>query len=158
MSTPTTPRQVADAYVEALCDLDPIAATALGTRPGDDRLPDLSPAGLEADAQLVRDTLAELDRVLAADPALADDPVEFRCARLLRERLTSALDMHEADEGLRELSNLFSPVHSVRQVFSMMPLATTEDWAVLGRRAARGRVARALRRPAPGGDRRRPAG
>ncbi|MFC7575576.1 DUF885 domain-containing protein [Klenkia terrae] len=114
-----------------------MAATALGTRPGDDRLPDLSPAGLEADAQLVRDTLAELDRVLAADPALADDPVEFRCARLLRERLTSALDMHEADEGLRELSNLFSPVHSVRQVFSMMPLATTEDWAVLGRRAAR---------------------
>ncbi|MEI4279688.1 DUF885 domain-containing protein [Klenkia terrae] len=138
MSTPaSTPRQVADAYVDALCDLDPIAATALGTRPGDDRLPDLSPAGLEADAQLVRDTLAELDRVLAADPALADDPVEFRCARLLRERLTSALDMHEADEGLRELSNLFSPVHSVRQVFSMMPLATTEDWAVLGRRAAR---------------------
>ena len=138
MSTPaSTPRQVADAYVDALCDLDPIAATALGTRPGDDRLPDLSPAGLEADAQLVRDTLAELDRVLAADPALADDPVEFRCARLLRERLTSALDMHEADEGLRELSNLFSPVHSVRQVFSMMPLASTEDWAVLGRRAAR---------------------
>ena len=35
-------------YVDALCDLDPIAATALGTRPGDDRLPDLSPAGLEA--------------------------------------------------------------------------------------------------------------
>ena len=62
----TTPRQVADAYVDALCDLDPITATALGTRPGDDRLPTYSPAGLEAEAQLVRDTLAELDRVLAA--------------------------------------------------------------------------------------------
>ena len=133
----TTPRQVADAYVDALCDLDPITATALGTRPGDDRLPTYSPAGLEADAQLVRDTLAELDRVLAADPALADDPVEFRCARLLRERLGAALDVHDADEGLRDLSNLFSPVHSVRQVFSMMPLASTEDWAVLGRRMAR---------------------
>jgi len=133
----TTPRQVADAYVDALCDLDPITATALGTRPGDDRLPTYSPAGLEAEAQLVRDTLAELDRVLAADPALADDPVEFRCARLLRERLGAALDVHEADEGLRDLSNLFSPVHSVRQVFSMMPLASTEDWAVLGRRMAR---------------------
>ena len=133
----TTPRQVADAYVDALCDLDPITATALGTRPGDDRLPTYSPAGLEAEAQLVRDTLAELDRVLAADPALADDPVEFRCARLLRERLGAALDVHEADEGLRDLSNLFSPVHSVRQVFSMMPLAGTEDWAVLGRRMAR---------------------
>ena len=138
MSTrPATPRQVADAYVDALCDLDPITATALGTRPGDDRLPDLSPVGLEAEAQLVRDTLAELDRVLVADPALADDPVEFRCARLLRERLTATLDLHDADEGLRELSNLFSPVHSVRQVFTMMPLAGTEDWAVLGRRAAR---------------------
>jgi len=134
---PTTPRQVADAYVDALCDLDPIAGTALGTRPGDDRLPDLSPAGLEASARLERDTLAELDRVLAEDPALADDPVEFRCARLLRERLTASLDLHEAGEGLRELSNLFSPVHSVRQVFTMMPLAGTEDWAVLGRRLAR---------------------
>ncbi|SDP63809.1 Uncharacterized conserved protein, DUF885 familyt [Klenkia soli] len=141
MSTARTPRQVADAYVEALCDLDPITATALGTRPGDDRLPDLTPAGLEAEAQLERDTLAELDRVLAADPALADDPVEFRCARLLRERLTASLDLHEAQEGLRALSNLFSPVHSVRQVFSMMPLATTDDWAVLGRRAARVPVA-----------------
>ncbi|MCW2583316.1 MAG: uncharacterized protein JWQ53_2106 [Klenkia sp.] len=132
-----TPRQVADAHVDALCDLDPITATALGTRPGDDRLPDLSPAGLEAEARLARDTLAELDRVLAADPALAEDPVEFRCARLLRERLGAALDLHEAQEGYRELSNLFSPVHSVRQVFSMMPLATTDDWAVLGRRMAR---------------------
>ncbi len=134
---PTTPRQVADAYVDALCDLDPIAGTALGTRPGDDRLPDLSPAGLEASARLERDTLAELDRVLAEDPALADDPVEFRCARLLRERLTASLDLHDAGEGLRELSNLFSPVHSVRQIFSLMPTATTEDWAVVGRRMAR---------------------
>ena len=33
-------------YVDAVCDLDPIVATSLGTRPGDDRLPDPSPAGL----------------------------------------------------------------------------------------------------------------
>ena len=46
---PTTPRQVADAYVEAVSDLDPIVATSLGNRPGDDRLPDYSPAGLEAE-------------------------------------------------------------------------------------------------------------
>ena len=133
----TTPRQVADAYVDAVCDLDPIVATQLGTRPGDDRLPDTSPAGLEAEADLMRATLAELDRVLAADPALADHPDERRCARLLRERLTAALDLHEAGEGLRAVSNLFSPVHAIRQVFSLMPTATTEDWAVLARRLAR---------------------
>ncbi|WP_299952536.1 DUF885 domain-containing protein [uncultured Modestobacter sp.] len=137
MSAPTTPRQVADAYVDAVCDLDPIVATQLGTRPGDDRLPDTSPAGLAAEADLMRATLAELDRVLAADPGLDDDPVERRCARLLRERLTAALDLHEAGEDLRAVSNLFSPVHSIRQVFSMMPTRTTEDWAVLARRMAR---------------------
>jgi uncharacterized protein (DUF885 family) len=134
---PRTPRQVADAYVEAVCDLDPIVATGLGTRPGDDRLPDTSPAGQEAEAELMRSTLAELDRVLAADPTLEQDPVERICARLLRERLTAALALHEAGEGLRAVSNLFSPVQSVRSVFSMMPTATPEDWAVVARRLAR---------------------
>ncbi|MGY2003223.1 DUF885 domain-containing protein [Blastococcus sp. SYSU DS1024] len=134
---PTTPRQVADAYVARAAELDPILATALGVRPGDDRLPDLSPAGIEAEAALARETLTELDRVLAATPALGDDPVERRCARLLRERLTAELDAHAVGEPYRSLNNLFSPVHSVRQVFSMMPAATEEDWSVLARRLAR---------------------
>jgi uncharacterized protein (DUF885 family) len=128
---------VADAYVAAVCELNPIVATSLGVQPPSDELPDLSPAGLEADAELERSTLAELDRVLAADPALAADPVEQRCARLLRERLTAGLDQHESGEGLRHLSNLFSPVHSVRQVFAMTPTETPDDWAVLARRLAR---------------------
>ena len=54
-ATPRTPREVADRYVDAVCDLDPIIATQLGTRPGDDRLPDLSPAGLAAEEALDRD-------------------------------------------------------------------------------------------------------
>ncbi|MGZ4646713.1 MAG: DUF885 domain-containing protein [Blastococcus sp.] len=139
MTTPavTTPRQVADRYVEAACDLDPILATSLGTRPGDDRLPDSSPAGLEAEAALLRETLAELDRVLAADPALDADPIERRCARLLRERLGAELAAHDAGEGYRSLSNLFSPVHAVRQVFTLMPTATEADWGVVARRMAR---------------------
>ena len=132
-----TPRQVADRYVDALCDLDPIVATSLGTRPGEDGLPDLSPAGLAAEEALLRGTLAELDRVLAADPALMDDAVERRCARLLRERLGADLASHEAGEGFRLLNNLFSPVHVVRQVFMMMPAATDADWAVIARRMAR---------------------
>jgi uncharacterized protein (DUF885 family) len=134
---PTTPRQIADRYVDAVCDLDPIVATSLGTRPGDDRLPDPSPAGLEAEAKLTRETLAELDRALAENPGLDDDPIERRCARLLRERLGAELAAHEAGEGLRALSNLFSPVHSIRQVFTLMPTATEEDWSVIGRRMAR---------------------
>ena len=134
---PATPRQVADRYVDAVCELDPIVATSLGVNPGDDRLPDPSPAGLEAEAALARETLAELDRVLAADPSLTDDPVERSCARLLRERLGAELAAHEAGEGMRALSNLFSPVHSIRQVFSLMPTDSEADWSVIGRRMAR---------------------
>ncbi|RBY91497.1 DUF885 domain-containing protein [Blastococcus sp. TBT05-19] len=133
----TTPRRVADRYVEAATELDPTLGTALGTRPREDRLPDTGPAGLEAEAQLARETLAELDRVLAADPSLDDDPVERRCARLLRERLEAELAAHEAGEGFRSLNNLFTPIHSVRQVFSMMPAVDEEDWSVLARRLAR---------------------
>jgi uncharacterized protein (DUF885 family) len=132
-----TPRTIADGYVDAYCDLDPITATSLGTRPGDDRLPDYSPAGLAAEAALVRETLAELDRAVAADPALTEDPIERNCARLLRERLGAELASFDAGEGLRALNNLFSPVHSVRQVFSLMPTATEEDWSVVARRMAR---------------------
>src|SRR3954463_15572807 len=134
---PATPRQLADRYVEAVCDLDPIVATSLGTRPDDDRLPDPSPAGLAAEEALTRETLAELDRLLAADPSLEEDPIERRCARLLRERLSAELDGQEAGEGFRALSNLFSPIHSIRQVFSLMPAATEQHWAVIARRMAR---------------------
>ncbi|MCW2698699.1 MAG: uncharacterized protein JWQ45_234 [Blastococcus sp.] len=132
-----TARAIADRYVDAVCDLDPLVATSLGARPGDDRLPDPSPAGLEAEAELARTTLAELDRALAENPSLADDPIERGCARLLRERLGAELAAHEIGEGLRALSNLFSPVHAIRQIFSLMPAVTEEDWSVIGRRMAR---------------------
>jgi uncharacterized protein (DUF885 family) len=136
-ASPRTPRNVADRYVDALCDLDPLTATQLGTRPGDDRLPDLSPAGLAAEEALDRATLAELDRVLGADPSLDDDPIERRCARLLRERIGADLAGHETGEGFRTLNNLFSPLHAIRQVFSMMPAVSEGDWAVIARRMAR---------------------
>lgn len=122
------PRQIADAYVDAVTELDPITATYLGVPTGRDRLPDFTPAGLEVQAELDRRTLAELDAAEAPD----DD--ERRCARLLRERLTAQLAVHEAGEGLRAVSNLHSPVHSVRGVFMLMPTETEEDWAAVAAR------------------------
>jgi uncharacterized protein (DUF885 family) len=122
------PRQIADAYVDAVTELDPITGTYLGVRSVQDRLPDFSPAGLDAVADLARRTLAELD---AAD---APDDAERRCARLLRERLTAEIAVHEAGEGLRAVSNLSSPVHSVRSVFTIMPTETDEDWAAVAAR------------------------
>ncbi|MCF3961615.1 DUF885 domain-containing protein [Streptomyces fuscigenes] len=129
------PRQVADAYVDALIELDPITGTYLGVKESNGRLPDFSPAGADAQARLDRATLAELDEAERREGA--DSDAERLCGRLLRERLTAALAVYEADEHLCTVSNLHSPAHSVREVFTLMPTASDEDWeAVLSRLGA----------------------
>ncbi|MFF7471984.1 DUF885 family protein [Streptomyces sp. NPDC008092] len=126
------PRQVADAFVDELIALDPITGTFLGDKESSGRLPDKSPAGAEALARLQRDTLAKLDE--AERQPGADSDIERRCARLLRERLSASLAVHDADEGLRSVSNLSSAAHAVRQVFTVTPTATEEDWAAVAER------------------------
>ncbi|MCL7426425.1 DUF885 domain-containing protein [Streptomyces sp. YS415] len=126
------PRAVADAYVDDLIALDPVTGTYLGVKESSSRLPDLSPAGQEALAELARATLARLDE--AERQPGADSDIERRCARLLRERLTAELAVHEADEGLRAVGNLGTPPHSVREIFTITPAETEEDWAALAER------------------------
>ncbi|WP_433663907.1 DUF885 domain-containing protein [Nocardia sp. CA-128927] len=139
-STPVrTARGIADAYVDALTELDPLIAVRLGRNPDDDRLPDLSPAGLEAKAALSRATLAELD---AAEPTGGyPDPAERRCAKLLRERLAAELAVYDAGEHFRAIRNLASPVHDVRELFTLLPTATEAQWHAIGRRLNRVPVA-----------------
>ena len=126
------PRQVADAYVDALVELDPITGSYLGVPESHSRLPDFSPAGQEALAELSRITLRQLAE--AEERPGAGSDAERRCARLLRERLTAELAVHDAEEGLRAVSNLHSPVHSVRGIFTVMPSETLEDWTAVAQR------------------------
>ncbi|MFD7100181.1 DUF885 domain-containing protein [Streptomyces xanthophaeus] len=126
------PRQVADAYVDDLIALDPIAGTFLGVPASSSKLPDFSPAGAAAMAGLARTTLARLDA--AEQLPGADSDAERRCGRLLRERLNAELAVHEADEHLRAVSNIHSPAHSVREVFTLTPADTDEDWAAIAER------------------------
>jgi len=145
--SPRPVRDIADAYVTSLADLNPMLATRLGLNPGDDRLPDASPAGQQARDDLARSTLADLDAAErpagasgaagAADAGPAADGDERRCARLLRERLTAGLAISSAGEHLREVSNIFGPVQQARGIFMIMPAATEDDWAVIARRMAR---------------------
>ncbi|MFJ2864579.1 DUF885 domain-containing protein [Kitasatospora sp. NPDC087314] len=134
-SDATTPRRIADDYVRALAELDPLTAVYLGLNPEDDRLPDLSPTGAEAIADLGRRTLAALAEAERA--GAAEDEAERRCARLLRERLTAELAVHEAGEHFRAVRNLGSPVHDVRDVFTLMATDTEAEWQIVGRRLAR---------------------
>jgi uncharacterized protein (DUF885 family) len=131
-SSSPLPRQVADAYVDALIELDPALGTYLGIKESSGLLPDFSPAGTEALADLARETLARLDD--AEKLPGADSDVERRCGRLLRERLTAELAVHEAEESLRAVSNIHSPAHTVRETFTVTPAETEEDWAAIAER------------------------
>ncbi|MET9446834.1 DUF885 domain-containing protein [Streptomyces cinerochromogenes] len=126
------PRQVADAYVDDLIALDPVTGTYLGVKESSSRLPDYSPAGQEALAELARTTLARLDE--AERQPGADSDVERRCGRLLRERLTAELAVHDAEEHLRRIGNLDTPGHAVREIFTVTPAETDEDWAAIAQR------------------------
>ncbi|MEU6083297.1 DUF885 domain-containing protein [Streptomyces sp. NPDC047108] len=154
------PRQVADAYVDALIGLDPITGTYLGDAESSTRLPDFSPAGQEALADLARTTLDRLTEAEARPGG--DSDAERRCARLLRERLTAELAVHEAHEGLRAVSNIHSPVHSIRTVLTVTPAETTEHWAAIAERLRavpaaldgyRASLAEGLERKLPAGPR-----
>ncbi|WP_370149436.1 DUF885 domain-containing protein [Streptacidiphilus sp. EB129] len=128
---PMTPRRLADAYVERVAALDPGVGAWLGLNPDDDRQPDLSPEGFAAEAALARDALAALDALPAEAVA---DPDEQACARLLRERLTAELRLHDEGDHYRSLRNISSSHGQLRQIFTVMPTATDEDWSrVAGR-------------------------
>src|SRR5665648_585434 len=129
-SAPTA-RQVADRWVETLADLDPTVGTALGIRPGDDRMPDLSPGALAERADAARAALAELEAAKVVDE---DDR---RCAALMRERLGAHLLEHDTGEDLVSLRPIGSPVQRLQSLFLMMPTATVDNWAVIARRMAR---------------------
>ncbi|WP_381801795.1 DUF885 domain-containing protein [Streptomyces niveus] len=159
-SSSALPRQVADAYVDALIELDPITGTFLGVAASSGRLPDFSPAGAREVADLARATLARLD--IATKLPGADNDQERRCARLLRERLTAELAVHDAEENLRAVSNIHSPAHHIREIFTVTPTETDEDWAAVAQRLRavpaaldgfRESLALGLERNLPGGPR-----
>ena len=128
-------RDAADAYVSAAAELNPLLATMLGLPDGQDRLPDLSPAGQEASDELVRATLGRLSEVESAvSGGGVADADERRCARLLRERLETELATSATGEHLRSVSNIFGPPQQMRGIFLLMPAATSDDWAVISRR------------------------
>ncbi|MEW1912800.1 DUF885 domain-containing protein [Kitasatospora sp. NPDC085895] len=124
-----TARTIADRHLDQVAAHDPLEAAWLGLHPGDDRQPDLSPEGFESLADIARRTLTALDAV-----PTSEDPTDRSCARLLRERLTAELAMHDSGENFRQLRNIGAHVHHVRDIFTFMPTATDDDWAAVAGR------------------------
>src|SRR5204862_6887414 len=96
----------------------------------DDRLTDLSPAGVARLADLARTTLAALDAVVPVDQT---DAVT---AAALGERLGLVLERHELGLDLADINNISSPVQLLRDVFDITPTATVDDWSRVADRLA----------------------
>ncbi len=137
MTDTQTPRQLADRYVHARAEMDTSVSSALGLRPHDDRVPDLSPEHQQAVDDLASGVLRQLDDMEAAAGPGGLEVAERRCARLLRERLGAELAMSQAGEPLRSIRNIFGPAQQVRHLFTLMPTSTAQDWACIGRRMAK---------------------
>lgn len=121
---------IADRYVEKVAEMSPLRATYMGVPGHDHRMNDFSPEASDAEAQLDRVTLAELEAA----------PVEDDYDRIAREAMMDSLrlslDRHDANEHYRSLSMIFSPIHSMRQVFDLMPSDTEEAWSNIASRMA----------------------
>ena len=131
MNEPGTISALADEYVERSCELDPIKATALGVPGHDDRLTDYSPEGVEERVAHDRDTLVRL----ASLTPRGDD--ERRSAGFMTERLGVSLSLADANEHLRALRNIASPLQAIRQVFDLMSRESVDDWEIIAARIDR---------------------
>ena len=123
--------ELADAYVDEACALDPMMATYLGVSGHDDQVTDYSPAGIDARADLTRRVLR---KVGAATPS---DDVDRVTAAAMTERLGVELEIHDAGLHYGELNVLASPAQGLRDVFDLMGTTTSDDWEVVARRLSR---------------------
>ncbi len=114
--------ELAERYVDGVAALDPIVATSEGMPGHETELTDYSPDGIEARAAHDRATRAE---VAALTPA--DDPERIGAVALERH-LDTALDLADADEDLRPLRVISSPVTSIVTCFDLMARADSADW------------------------------
>jgi len=134
VSEPTRPPsgldQLADRFVDEYAADQPTVATYLGVPGHDDEWPDLTPDGHAATAELLRRTVAAVERI---DPVDRRDDVA-RSAML--ERLGAELALHDAGLARSALNTMASPLQDLRSTFDLMPTDTEEDWATIARRLA----------------------
>lgn len=122
--------EFADRFVDEQSALDPNLATGRGTPGFDHLLTDLSPAGYEARATHLRDSLT----ALAALPVTNDD--DRRAKDFITERFTTSLAAHDAGNWMRSISAISWPAGSLRSTFDLMSRDGEAAWANIVARVA----------------------
>jgi uncharacterized protein (DUF885 family) len=126
-----TVHRIADSYVDDYVRLAPTTATALGIPGHDDQLPDLSPEGCAARAELIRRALREVE---SAEPV---DERERVAKAVFAERLGIEVETYDAGLVEGDLNVLASAPQDLRETFDLMPADTDDDWATIAKRLSR---------------------
>ena len=105
--------EFADRYVDEQSALDPNLATSRGTPGFDHLLTDLSPAGYEARATHLRESLL----ALTALPVTNDD--DRRAKDFITERFTTSLAAHDAGNWMRSISAISWPAGRAELIYSV---------------------------------------
>ncbi|MBD3689226.1 DUF885 domain-containing protein [Nanchangia anserum] len=120
--------------------LSPIAQTFAGIHDNDDTWDDFSPAQLDRIADLIHDTLRDIDAIEKAEGGFTG--ADAVTAAAMRDRLGLSLEFYDATEWHAELNNITSPFQSLRDTFALMPTDTAAERERL--RARIGALPRAL--------------
>ena len=119
---------IAEDHVSRLAELDPVTATLEGVPGHDAGMTDLSPEGFSALNHLHRSTLAALAET-------QEDGDRDRIAKeCMVDELTVSIEQYDAQEHLRSLNILHSPLQAIRMCFDLMPRVTEEDWVNIATR------------------------
>ncbi len=119
---------LADEFLTASAALNPLLATSIGLKGYDDRMPDLSPDGIQAQTDLGSATELQLRAATAAD-----DVDRVTIAAML-ERLSVQAELDATGHRLSELNIVASPVQALRDTFDLMATDTMQDWSTIASR------------------------
>jgi uncharacterized protein (DUF885 family) len=122
---------LANRYVDEWAPLNPSGATFIGVPGYDDQLDDLSPAGFEAQAELNRRTIAQLDVI---QPESESEQV---AKDAMLERLGLDLDRYDTGYAASDVNVVSSALHGLRMTFDLMPSEGTEAVSNIAARLAK---------------------
>jgi uncharacterized protein (DUF885 family) len=122
---PTPIDAIAEDWVTTLADLDPDIAIWIGIPGRHGEYADQSPAGHEARLAAAKHVIARLEETPTVDAI--DEVTKTDLLADLR------LSVEESDAGLfkRDVNVIASPAQGLRDVFDLMPHATSDDWGTI---------------------------
>ncbi|GAA3606933.1 DUF885 domain-containing protein [Microlunatus ginsengisoli] len=117
--------EVADAYVAESVERYPEVATSLGAPGHDHEWSDYSPAGVAAELEHLRGTVA----ALAA--AIPSDDREQIAKEAMLERLALQVELHEAHIPASRVSSVAGAVQGLVNTIDLMPDGTAQAWEAI---------------------------